>query len=337
MIAEAVYSTAIKGTTLQLGYRGRLSGMDNSVTGSSTGAYDSDISTDEHRAFAEAVWRHGNWSAQGSMAAELHTTKTATGSDRSFDFTPSLMLNYKINKNNSLRLDLSSATENPEMQQLSEWRVQVMEGLCRTGNPSLRTSASYEAGLRYSFQIPQKIVARLRGFMAEDRRHIFMNIVEDGADMDMRYDNADYYRELGANVTLSWYPTKWLTLGAQADLVRQSLFADSFSEEERLTFFRPTVSVGLNFGKFSASYTQTLANDYLHGLYIEGWENISSISLTYKAKKNLRIGLQCLFPFIEDEVSVRSTAQTPVVHNYDLDMRTKNRSLGFTISWNFSH
>lgn len=118
--------------------------------------------------------------------------------------------------------------------------------------------------------------------------------------------------------------------------MRQSLFADSFSEEEKHTFFRPTLTVGLEFGKFSASYRQTLANDYLNGLYIEDWENVSAISLTYKPKKNLRIGLQCNFPFIEDKVGVKSIAQAPVKHEYELDMRTKNRILGLTISWSFS-
>ena len=82
------------------------------------------------------------------------------------------------------------------------------------------------------------------------------------------------------------------------------------------------------------SYRHTLVGQSLSGIYLEGYEKISYINLSWR-RKSLTIGLQCLFPFVVDKFVSETTAASPIHHKRSTNLRTKNHEFGLSLSWNF--
>ena len=82
------------------------------------------------------------------------------------------------------------------------------------------------------------------------------------------------------------------------------------------------------------SYRHTLVGQSLSGIYLKGYEKISYINLSWR-KNRLTVGLQCLFPFIDDAFKSETTSVSPVLHKTSTNLHTKNHEFGLSLSWNF--
>lgn len=50
----------------------------------------------------------------------------------------------------------------------------------------------------------------------------------------------------------------------------------------------------------------------------------------------LTLGLRCFFPFLEDKYSNVTTVNNGVFNRSDYNLKTKNHTIGISLSWNFS-
>lgn len=77
-----------------------------------------------------------------------------------FAFSPTLLLSYRLNKRNMLRLRLDSETSMPDIQQMSGNRILIMENFYRRGSADVHNSTGYQSRLIYSYNIPRKLIVQ---------------------------------------------------------------------------------------------------------------------------------------------------------------------------------
>ena len=161
------------------------------------------------------------------------------------------------------------------------------------------------------------------------------NAFVDGGDHWMiQTMNGRYGSELGSNVTLSYVPWSFLEISIDGTADYQTFKAGTESDAVHHWFFPVYGNIAAYWKDFTLSYRHTLVGQSLSGIYLEGYEKISYINLSWR-KNRLTIGLQCLFPFIDDAFESETTSVSPVLHKTSTNLRTKNHEFGVSLSWNF--
>ena len=322
-----------KGThKLDFGYKGSYNLLQNNQT-NSDGQRTSDVNTSTHRIYGEYFSRINSFSYRFSLGA----TGNIKSGDNGFSdiaFTPTLLLGYGFRQKHYMRLKLDSETMMPGIQQMSDNRIMIMEGFYKTGNVNARNSTRYGSQLLYAFNIPGKLALTADLHFNYTKGQLYNAFIDGGDYWMLQTQNGQYGSALGTNVTLSYVPWKFLEISLDGSADYQTFKADAESDAVHHWFFPVYANITGYWKGFTLSYRHTLVGQSLSGLYLEGYEKISYINLSWR-RKSLSIGLQCLFPFVEDRFVSETTAASPVHHKTATNLRTKNHEFGITLSWNF--
>lgn len=322
-----------KGThKLDFGYKGSYNRLQNNLM-NSDGQGTSDVNTSTHRIYGEYSSRINSFSYRFSLGA----TGNIKSGDNGFSdiaFTPTLLLGYGFRQKHYMRLRLDSETMMPGIQQMSDNRIMIMEGFYKTGNVNVRNSTRYGSQLLYAFNIPGKLALTADLHFNYTKGQLYNAFIDGGDHWMLQTQNGQYGSSSGTNVTLSYVPWKFLEISLDGSADYQTFKADAESDAVHHWFFPVYANITGYWKGFTLAYRHTLVGQSLSGLYLEGYEKISYINLSWR-RKSLSIGLQCLFPFIEDRFVSETTAASPVHHKTSTNLRTKNHEFGITLSWNF--
>ena len=322
-----------KGThKLDFGYKGSYNRLQNNLM-NSDGQGTSDVNTSTHRIYGEYSSRINSFSYRFSLGA----TGNIKSGDNGFSdiaFTPTLLLGYGFRQKHYMRLKLDSETMMPGIQQMSDNRIMIMEGFYKTGNVNARNSTRYGSQLLYAFNIPGRLALTADLHFNYTKGQLYNAFIDGGDYWMLQTQNGQYGSALGTNVTLSYVPWKFLEISLDGSADYQTFKANAKSDAVHHWFFPVYANIAAYWKGFTLAYRHTLVGQSLSGLYLEGYEKISYINLSWR-RKSLSIGLQCLFPFVEDRFVSETTAASPVHHKTATNLRTKNHEFGITLSWNF--
>ena len=322
-----------KGThKLDFGYKGSYNRLQNNLM-NSDGQGTSDVNTSTQRIYGEYSSRINSFSYRFSLGA----TGNIKSGDNGFSdiaFTPTLLLGYGFRQKHYMRLKLDSETMMPGIQQMSDNRIMIMEGFYKTGNVNARNSTRYGSQLLYAFNIPGKLALTADLHFNYTKGQLYNAFIDGGDYWMLQTMNGQYGSSSGTNVTLSYVPWKFLEISFDGSADYQTFKADAESDAVHHWFFPVYANIAAYWKGFTLAYRHTLVGQSLSGLYLEGYEKISYINLSWR-RKSLSIGLQCLFPFVEDRFVSETTAASPVHHKTVANLRTKNHEFGITLSWNF--
>ena len=217
---------------------------------------------------------------------------------------------------------------------MSDNRIMIMEGFYKTGNVNARNSTRYGSQLLYAFNIPGKLALTADLHFNYTKGQLYNAFIDGGDHWMLQTQNGQYGSALGTNVTLSYVPWKFLEISLDGSADYQTFKADAESDAVHHWFFPVYANIAAYWKGFTLAYRHTLVGQSLSGLYLEGYEKISYINLSWR-RKSLSIGLQCLFPFVEDRFVSETTAASPIHHKTATNLHTKNHEFGVTLSWNF--
>lgn len=329
VIGELVWSHTKENRSFNAGYKGTIGFLRSDLAGSGV----SNVRTGRQRIYGEYTSRLGSFSYRVSLGAENNLKAGDNGFSR-FSFSPTLLLSYRLSPRNMLRLKLDSETLMPDIQQMSDNKILVMENFYRRGNADVHNSNGYRSSLIYSYNIPRRLVVKADAHYNRTVGFLYDAFVQDGEAWYLETRNADHYSEAGMNMSVTCLPWKWLNVGLEFSADRQTIKENSSNEAYSDWFFPVYLNVSAVWGSWSLACRQTFGGKMLDGLYRKGLEKVSYISLTY-GWKNWQFGAQCLFPFYDDKFSAETAAVAPVRHLTRTNLRTKNHEFGITLSWFF--
>lgn len=318
---------------LNFGYRGNIQWLQ------SNRLYDVEpndittVKTSTHKVFGEYSSQIRNFSYRVSIGA---TGNIKMGSKQNFKdiaFTPALLIGYKLRHNQFLRLKLTSGTEMPNIQQMSSNRIMIMEGFYRSGNENIRNSIKYGTQFMYIFQNNSFYITTDLHF-SYISRPIYSTYIDKNEYWNFQAMNGHHFSEVGSNMVISYSPWEYIMFDIEASAEYQTFKKDMSSQAYHNWFIPIYANLTLQYKNFSMQYRHSLGGAFLNGIYLEGLEKVSYITLAYKYN-NLKVSLQCLFPFVNDKFTSKTTSLSDLSHTTISDMRTKNHEFGITLSWNF--
>lgn len=335
LIGEMLYSGKLGKANLTLGYRGTFNFLNNETQNSvSGGKSSSDIDTQKHYLYGEVNGRLNKFMYRLSLGGTYDRKSGSNGYDN-VTFTPVAMVGYRFSGNNSLRLMYTSGTTVPDIQQMSDTRILVMNDFYQTGNTQLQNSHEQKLSLRYSLTT-DFVSVDATAFYEHNGNALFNNYVyaADGSVL-LQADNADKSERRGGSLDLDINPWKFLRIGTSVEL-SQAVFKPTPNDKTYHYWTHPiSAYVRFRLKNFTARYYQTFGSTYLDGLYKTGLEKVSYLSASYRIK-NVSLGLNYYFPFIKDKVENSTISQSLVDHSNRLHMKTKDHRLLFTLSWSFN-
>lgn len=334
LIGEVVYNQKISKLNLTAGYRGGYNFLSNKLRNSlDMNSTKEHINTQTHYFYGELSGRINSFMYRASLGGN-YDVKLGDMGFNNLTFTPLLLLGYNINQENSLRLSFQSHTTMPDIQQMSDNRILVMDHFFRTGNPELENSISNYWGLIYDFS--NKFLNVQANLFYENRKNSLYDRFDYNKDyIEIKTDNSykDIRRGLELNVTLT--PCDIVRLGGNIGFVQQSFQPVEDFRRYRHWAYPISLYFGLNYKKYSLTYLQRFGGQSINGLYKNGTEKVSYINIAYSHKK-IQIGLQCLFPFIKDKFVNETIPGTVVFHKTMSHLKRKDRAFAISFSWNFT-
>lgn len=333
LISEVVYKHHFKKTTLAAGYKGQFNFLYNKLSNSlSEENTPEEINTQKHYFFTEAGGRFKSFMYRVSLGAN-YDIRTGNSGFNNFTFTPVILAGYNISKTSKIRISYNSSTLMPNVQQLSDARILIMNKFYQTGNKDLE-NAHYQAGrISYNFNI-SKLSLQAQLYIENTKNSLFENYKYGNNCILMQTGNAEKDLQKGGVLDLNITPWEFLRIGCNAS-INQHVFQPS-KEVEAYRYWSYPVSIYLSvyYKKISLNYYQKFGGTFLSGLYKSGIEKASYISLNYDYRK-ISFGVQCYFPFIKDIVSSETITGSLVYHKSDLHMKRKDHTFSFSVSWRF--
>lgn len=333
LIGEVVYGHQFAKAQLSMGYRGHYNFLTNSLTNSlSEAGTRESIHTQAHRFYAEISGKARAFLYRVSLGADCDV-RTGRDGFRNLTFTPMAMAGYNFGDTHSLRLMYESGTQMPEMLQMSEARILIMNGLCQTGNPALENAHRQSWRLSYDLYV-RKFTLQAALFYDYTRNSLFDAYRYGEGCILYQADNAERDVRRGGELSLNFTPWKFLRIGGSVEAAQQ-LFQPS-KEVRSYSYWTFPVSlyVSAGYGNFTLDLYQKFGGTMLVGLYRTGIEKVSYVSLGYRYR-NLNVALQCFFPFVRDRYSNETIPTSFVRHRTDYAIRSKDRALGLSLSWRF--
>lgn len=318
---------------LNFGYRGMAQWLNNTHHGNGED-YMTTVNTSAHRIFGEYSSRINDFSYRLSLGATGNIRHGGAEGFKDIAFTPMVLLGYKLKSNHFLRLKLTSATNMPNIQQMSANRIMIMEGFYKSGNEHVRNSVDYGTQFMYIFRFKEKLYLTADVHYNHTLRPLYNDYIAHDRYWNLQAMNGYHSSEAGSNISVSYSPWEFVSLDIEAAAEYQTFKKDAESAAYHNWFFPVYANLTFLWKGFTLQYRHTFGGAFLNGIYLEGLEKISYINLSY-AHKNLRVGIQCLFPFVDDRFSNRTNALSAIVHNTSSNLRTKNHEFGVTLSWNF--
>ena len=333
VIGEVVYNQTVRNVSLTGGYRGAFNFLTNRIYNSlSEGETKEHINTQKHYFYGEVSGRVNAFMYRASLGGN-YDVKLGDNGFKHLTFTPVMLIGYKLNAQNNLRLSFKTSTLMPNSLQMSEARILVMDNFFKTGNPNLKNSTQYNWNLSYNYA-QDKIYMQADLFYDYNKNTIYdgFNYADD--DILIRTDNAKKDISRGARVNFRYSPFKFITIGGTVSAMQQVFAPTEAAQTYRYWSYPATVNVSLNHKDFRLDYFQMLGGSYVEGLYLTGIEKASYVNLSYRYKQ-VQVGVRCLFPFIKDKVKNRTIPESIVRHEVAKHLKRKDHTFGMSISWNF--
>lgn len=340
-IGEINYITNIRQNKFSFGYRSLVSTAENKVTSitNDINREPNNINLQEHSLYAETSGLIKKLSYRISLGGRLNTTKTSSGNTNLPTFTPTIILGRAINNDNLLRLTYRVSTEVPKVQQFSDNSIMLMQNIIRKGNPDLKTSVNHDIRLSHSYSRGLLLYVDLSLFYQNDKNYIFDFFEKKSIDNKMFItlysSNATNNYKYGIETNLSIKPFNGLRIGGNIRVYNHYLKPTKNSVEVNKYFIPITIYSSYQYKNFSLDYYQRIGSNSLEGLYILGTEKVSYINVGY-SYKDLTFQLSYYFPFVKNKFKNYTINDGIVQHNYEGWLKSKERTLGLSISWNFN-
>ena len=333
LIGEVVYGHRFAKAQLSVGYRGHYNFLTNSLTNSldEAGTRES-IHTQAHRFYAEISGKARSFLYRVSLGAD-YDVRTGRDGFRNLTFTPMVMAGYNFGDTHSLRLMYESGTQMPEMLQMSEARILIMNGLYQTGNPDLENAHRQTWRLSYDLYV-RKFTLQAALFYDYTRNSLFDAYRSGEGCILLQTDNAERDVRRGGELSLNFTPWKFLRIGGSVEAAQQLFRPSREVPTYRYWTFPVSVYVSAGYKNFTLDLYQKFGGTMLTGLYRTGIEKVSYVSLGYRYR-NLNVALQCFFPFVRDRYSNETIPTSIVRHRTVYAIRSKDHALGLSLSWRF--
>ncbi|MDR2026771.1 MAG: outer membrane beta-barrel protein [Prevotellaceae bacterium] len=340
IIGEINYLSKIGNSKLSLGYRTGYSTVNNSIMNSLTdGAYfDNNMNLSEHCLYGDISGRIKNIRYKAGLGSRLVDNRYDGLQYHSVFFVPLLILAYQINGRNSIRVTYNSSTKNPEVQQLSDNAVLIMDNFIRKGNPGLKNSFNHDFRIMYGYA--GKTVSADAALFYENSSNFIFDYFEEEVFNNNKYitvasANAGKNLMRGINANVSLLPVKWLTLGCYFQVYSHVFQPSKTMDKISKRFYPVTLFASLKYENFSFDCYQKLNSDCLEGMYIMGTEKVSWLSAGYSVK-NWAFQLNCYFPFLKNTFTNNTIEQSAVKNTVTTRLRTKEKTVGISVSWRFN-
>lgn len=333
LIGEIVYGHRFGQSNLTLGYRAHCNFLANELRNSlSAKPQEEYIDTRTHRLYGEFSGRTKRFLYRVSLGA-CCDLRTGREGFRNWTFTPVLLAGWQIGEAHNLRISYRSSTQMPEIQQMSEARILIMEGFYRSGNKTLRPAHLQSWGIDYSL-MAGRFSMQASLFLDHTRNSLFDDYRSDGLNILQRSANAAKDLQRGGRLSIDFRPWDFLRIGGSVELARQSFRPSDTAEQYDGWSCPATLYLSAGGRRLTFDLYQKFGGSYLSGLYRCGIEKSSYVSLNYR-RGNLAVGLQCFFPFIRDRYTNETTAASIVRHRTDHHLRRKDHTVALSLSWNF--
>lgn len=333
VIGEFVYEHKFSKADFSFGYRGHFNFLTNELKNSMSEEWQKqDINTQKHYAYGEISGKWKSFMYRVSLGANYDTQLKGKGF-KNLTFTPLFMAGYHINDANSIRLAYNSSTQMPDMLQMSDARILIMNNFYQTGNRNLENSHLQSWGITYDLNLKRfSLSASL--FYDYTTNSLFDSYQYGDGCILLQTGNAEQDIRRGGEISLNYTPWDFLRIGGSAGAAQQ-VFQPS-KEVRSFSYWSYPVSIYVSayYRNFSFDVFQKFGGTYLSGLYKTGIEKVSYISLGYRYGK-IHFGLQCFFPFIKDKYSNETIPGSIVYHKTDYHIKRKDHALALSISWNF--
>lgn len=334
LIGEAVYTHRFAWGDLTAGYRGHFNFLSNRLSNSlSQGTVSEDINTMKHYLYGDLSGRVKSFMYRISLGGNFDS-RSGDGGFRNLTFTPVVMAGYDFGKAGSLRLSYNSETLMPDIQQMSDARILIMNNFYRTGNRNLENAHRQELGLHYDFSA-RGVSLRPSMFYEYTTNSLFNSYVYDDGCVLLQTGNADMDVRRGFSLDLNYTPWEFLRIGGSVEAAQYLFRTSAGAETYRCWSWPATLYLSVFYKKFSFDYYQKFGGSFLSGLYRTGIEKVSYLSLGY-SYRNLFFGLQCFFPFIKDKVTNETVSGSVVYHKTDIHMKRKDHTFALSVSWHFN-
>lgn len=333
LIGEVVYGHRFKQASLSLGYRSHYNFLTNELTNSLSDAGEKEtIHTQAHRLYAEISGKARSFLYRVSLGAN-YDVRTGRGGFHNLTFTPMLMTGYNFGDTHTLCLMYESETQMPEMLQMSDARILIMNNFYQTGNPALENAHRQSWRLSYDLYV-RKFTLQAALFYDYTRNSLFDAYRYGEGCILYQTDNAERDILRGGELNLNFTPWKFLRIGGSVEAAQQLFRPSRDVPTYRYWTFPVSVYVSANYKNFALDIYQKFGGTTLVGLYRTGIEKVSYVSLGYRYR-NLNVAVQCFFPFVRDRYSNETIPTSIVRHKTDYEIRRKDHALALSLSWRF--
>lgn len=339
-IGEINYVTNIGKNKFSFGYRTNISSADNTISNILTGENDKTdrVYLQEHYVYGETSGNLSNIAYRVSLGGKLNTTKTSGTNFNQKRFIPVLILGYPLNDKNYIRLYYQSSTGVPQIQQLSENSIMVLNNIVRKGNPDLRSSQSHEMKLYHTYS--GKIIdTKIALYYENDNNYIFdyyqQEAINNQTYITLSNVNAVKNLRYGIESNLSIKPIKGLKLGCNFRAYKQMFQPTTTSREITKYFYPVTLYGSYQYKNLSFNYYQKLSSSFLEGMNISGIEKVSYLSAGY-SYQDWNVQITYYFPFVKNTFRSYTIDDSIVSSYYEGWLKSKDKTFGLSVSWRFS-
>lgn len=280
LIGEGIFDKTFKKVKLSFGLRMLQGNSNNRYSGTINTV--SNMRQSETRAFTEL---QGKWKKLGYIvgAGLTHSSFSQQEQNKSYyNFTPTLRLNYPVNKYSSLRYTFNVQPSVPSLSSLTAVTLPTDTIQITRGNPHLRPAANYKNSLTYSYQ-KDKFSMSLYNEFYYSHRPVMEEIFADGNHIVFTEANQRYLKRYNANL---WMGQRNIDIGKLKKFFGYTLVLgyDNFVSAgnnylHRLNAFYGTLDIefsykklfgGIELRKFKSNlYGETWRKpDYSHILFI---------------------------------------------------------------------
>lgn len=334
IIGEFLYDYTNESFDLTVGYKGQYSWLKD-ITENKTQQQSSEhTNTASHYLYSELSRQMDNWFYGISLGGSL-LYKYGTDNFSKKEFTPSLLIGSNIGRYSTIRFNMSAFTKMPDVRQMTDNCILIMDNFYIAGNKSLKNYISYDANLRYTYNKGRSLNCNISYNYSISPRKIFNAYHQSGKEWQIRPENAYIFSETGPSISITYYPWEFLRLAVNSSAKYQLFRKDSDAKAINNWYIPVSFTALMSINNFCLSYYQSLGGYTLDGMMLEGIEKISYLNASYSIN-NCTFGIKCFFPFIDDRFSYKTTTDSPVFNESAYNLKTKNRTFGLSFTWYFS-
>ena len=334
IIGEFLYDYSNESFNLTVGYKGQYSWLKDITENKSQQQFTGHTNTSSHYLYSELSRQMDNWFYGITLGGSL-IYKYGTDSFSKKEFTPSLLIGSNIGRYSTVRFNMSAYTKMPDVRQMTDNRILIMDNFYIAGNKTLKNYISYDANLRYTYHKGRSLNCNISYNYSISPGKTFNAYHQSGNEWQIRPENAYFYSETGPSISITYYPWKFLRLAFNSSAKYQLFRKDSDAKAINHWYIPVSFTALMSINNFTLSYYQSLGGNTLDGMMLEGIEKISYLNASYSTN-NCTFGIKCFFPFIDDRFSYKTTTDSPVYNESAYNLKTKNCTFGLSFTWYFS-